>query len=135
MNIDVFFKSDLETSKTVKVSMYPNIPRIDEEIFHELLGHQLIETKQGYILLLNLRNPDTKEEYTYGFSDIQEIEPNRNFSPEASKYYLHCTNRAIKNKLIDIRESMENGLDITDEEKELLNSNEEVDTYRISFRK
>ncbi|MCG3418979.1 hypothetical protein [Oceanobacillus jordanicus] len=134
MNIDVFFKNDLQTSKTVELSMYPNIPGIDEVIQHKLLGHQLIETKNGYLLLLDLENPDTEEKYTYSFADIKEVDP-QNFSQDFSKYYLYCYNRAIEIKKNGLRELLESGVKLTEDQHDLLNSSEEIDTYRILFKK
>lgn len=134
MNIDVFFKNDLQTSKTVEVSMYPNIPGNDEVIQHKLLGHQLIETKNGYVLLLDLENPDTEEKYTYSFANIKEVNP-QGFSQDFSKYYLYCYNRAIEIKKNGLRELLESGVKLTEDQHGLLNSSEEIDTYRIMFKK
>ncbi|WP_182917003.1 hypothetical protein [Bacillus sp. PK3_68] len=83
-----FLQADLEKNPIVQLSVSPDIPAQDETINHKVLKYEVLDTKTGSLLLLQLRNLETGEEYTYSFPDIKYVEQINN-----NKYYLHCLNR------------------------------------------
>lgn len=97
MIIDPMLIGCLESYSTVELSMSPDIPGADERILHRIKGHQIIETKMGAILLVDLKNPETDEEYTYSFPDIIDIEL-MNWSDKHHKWYIYSVDRSdLKN--------------------------------------
>ncbi|WP_198512473.1 hypothetical protein [Bacillus sp. mrc49] len=130
---DVVLKSDLNRLKHIQLSLVPNVPGEDELITHEILNHQIIETKTGVLLLIILKNPNTNEEYTYSYPDIQSVELNSSSHPDAPKYYLHCLDRWKDTQIKDAQRNKAYGLKLSDDENKLLYENN-YDTYRLMLR-
>ncbi|PEP80702.1 hypothetical protein CN581_14505 [Bacillus toyonensis] len=127
--IDSFFEASLSTCNTLQLSLIPNMPGIDETVNHKLVSYNLKETVSGYLLELNLENPETKEQYTFTYNDIQKIEENGSSTHQNQKYYIYCLNRRLYNdanhdELLDGR-----NLDVSYED------NSYIDVYRIKTSK
>ncbi|MCM3225962.1 hypothetical protein [Terribacillus saccharophilus] len=135
--IDLFFKRDLENFKYVKFSLNPNLPQIDEEVKHEIRGSKILPAREGFIILLDLVNTETGEQYSHAFCDVVRVEPNRSFTSESTKYYITCLNRAEAYNLRELREWKENGLTLDKEQNERLANSHHSEhfTFRIRFNK
>jgi hypothetical protein len=121
-------QSDLDyliNAKYIQLSNTPLIPNKDELIKHKVEGGKIIETKQGYILILDLINLDTDDKYTYSYSDIINFE----YESE-TKIYISCLNRKIivtnKDKEVNLNKASQHvDLSLFDE----------TDIYRILIKK
>ncbi|WP_199880576.1 hypothetical protein [Bacillus massiliglaciei] len=132
---DPFLESDLKKFKCIQLSYSPNIPGPDEIILHFVLGSQVLETKTGYLLLIDVRNSETNEEYTYSFPDIQDVEFNTNTRyPDGAKYYLHCLQRENLEEIRRLKKRLAAGEELSEEDLTFLDDNNEILTYRLIFK-
>jgi hypothetical protein len=130
-NFDPFFETDLKNYKIAQLSLTPGVPGKDEVINHQIISHQMLETKSGRLLLIDLKNLDTGEEYTYSYPDIQKIDVNSNSNPEFQKYYITCLNRETAFVIRELEEWLARGIPITEKEKAFLRDNDGLIKYRI----
>ncbi|MEC1406674.1 hypothetical protein [Bacillus halotolerans] len=93
MIIDPMLINCLNNYTKVELSVEPDIPGKDEQILHEIKGHQVFETKTGALLLIHLKNPETNEEYTYSYPDITKVELT-NWSDRHDKWYIYSSDRS-----------------------------------------
>ncbi|EYB35400.1 hypothetical protein ACPZJV_03625 [Bacillus velezensis] len=93
MIIDPMLIDCLQSYKNVELSTDPDIPGPDERILHTIKGHDVIETKTGFLLLVHLENPQTGEEYTYSYPDIVKTEF-VNHSDRHDKWYIYSLDRS-----------------------------------------
>lgn len=128
---DPFFENDLKNCKIAQLSLTPDVPGKDELINHQIIGHQLLDTKSGKLLLIELKNMETSEKYTYSYPDIQEIKLNSSSNAEFQKYYLTCLDRKKAFEIQELQDFLSKGISISEEEKEFLRENDGHVEYRI----
>ncbi|MCY8922383.1 hypothetical protein [Bacillus atrophaeus] len=93
MSLDLRLISCFIDYKRAELSIEPDISGKDEQILHEITGHQLIDTKTGPLLLVYLKNAKTGEEYTYSYPDIVDVEL-ASFSDKHDKWYIYSLDRS-----------------------------------------
>ncbi|MDL5022661.1 MULTISPECIES: hypothetical protein [Bacillus amyloliquefaciens group] len=93
MIIDPMLINCLSNYTNLELSVEPDIPGEDEQIPHEIKGHEIFETKTGVLLLIYLKNQETNEEYTYSYPDITRVEL-INSSDRHYKWYIYSLDRS-----------------------------------------
>jgi len=126
----IFLLADLERFEYLQLSQQPDVPGKDELINHRLIGKQVIETKKGLILVLELENMDTGEKYNYSYPDIINVEMNNNWSEHMVKYYLTCINREKEYEINQLMEHQRLGVKLDRKELELITEGY-TNIYRI----
>ncbi|WP_411955135.1 hypothetical protein ACKXGF_05070 [Alkalibacillus sp. S2W] len=113
---DPRFENFLLGENKIKLSNQPTVPGKDEDILHDYIDHKFYMTNTGLTLLLQVKNEENDEIYTYIYPDIEKIEAH---SENSFKFYIDCINRDKKrlyeeNKLSQRYGEKAEDLDYTD---------------------
>jgi len=133
-HIDPFFEIDLGKFKYAQFSVNPNIPLLDEEVKHEIRGHQMIATKEGTLILLDLVNTQTGEQYVHAYSEVIDIEANSSSSADFAKYYITCLNKAEVYNLRESRKMLEKGISLSEDDAKKLEESYNQDLEHLTYR-